>query len=117
MTRSAISTLPGRSPYGERGLKCDDELLLAEFGGSLSLRRAWIEMLIWRIDNVMRKSRSPYGERGLKFLESDAFAHDLLSLAVRRAGVGISASELTAATFGSLSLRRAWIEMLGWSRR
>ena len=94
-----------------------DEISDFDLARSLSLRRAWIEMLIWRIDNVMRKSRSPYGERGLKFLESDAFAHDLLSLSLRRAWIEISASELTAATFGSLSLRRAWIEMLGWSRR
>ena len=56
----------GRSPYGERGLKCldghgGDSLLL-----SLSLRRAWIEMSCPKSTSTPSTSRSPYGERGLK---------------------------------------------------
>ena len=35
---------PGRSPYGERGLKYDDLLRRGRDSGSLSLRRAWIEI-------------------------------------------------------------------------
>ena len=34
----------GRSPYGERGLKCRDLGERFNGVGSLSLRRAWIEM-------------------------------------------------------------------------
>ena len=34
----------GRSPYGERGLKFESHDMFALFDGSLSLRRAWIEM-------------------------------------------------------------------------
>ena len=33
-----------RSPYGERGLKSDDDVVPYEQNPSLSLRRAWIEM-------------------------------------------------------------------------
>ena len=34
-----------RSPYGERGLKCDAAKIAAEIHVSLSLRRAWIEII------------------------------------------------------------------------
>ena len=60
---------------------------------SLSLRRAWIEIVnspsVWRFE----MSRSPYGERGLKSI----------------------APSMVLVEVASLSLRRAWIEMAEWS--
>ena len=36
---------PSRSPYGERGLKCFDAVIDTSGYESLSLRRAWIEII------------------------------------------------------------------------
>ena len=33
-------------------------------GGSLSARRAWIEMAVWAVEHVYQLGRSPQGERG-----------------------------------------------------
>ena len=78
-----------RSPYGERGLKSLGFICGRMVGGSLSLRRAWIEISSVSGQSGIRSSRSPYGERGLK-------------------------SDVHVTKFDrevSLSLRRAWIEM------
>ena len=56
-----------RSPYGERGLKYREFPATPRSQWSLSLRRAWIEMATSSRAGVIRSSRSPYGERGLKF--------------------------------------------------
>ena len=55
-----------RSPYGERGLKFCMRSRPRPGCGSLSLRRAWIEII--QDAPVLRLGfgRSPYGERGLK---------------------------------------------------
>ena len=80
--------LHGRSPYGERGLKCDAQVAALDITGrspygerglksvvssgdvgaesSLSLRRAWIEIYVCYCCLSVTVSRSPYGERGLK---------------------------------------------------
>ena len=56
-----------RSPYGERGLKFTSVILLYHVHmQSLSLRRAWIEIRTWLLEELKAKGRSPYGERGLK---------------------------------------------------
>ena len=40
--------MTSRSPHGERGLKYQMEILIREAKGSLSSRRAWIEMAeVW----------------------------------------------------------------------
>ena len=80
----------GRSPHGERGLKCLTPLSILSYALSLSSRRAWIEIRLdyhsatsqdlvalltesvdWNIECEKGwngyKSRSPHGERGLKF--------------------------------------------------
>ena len=57
-----------RSPYGERGLKSLGFICGRMVGGSLSLRRAWIEISSVSGQSGIRSSRSPYGERGLKCL-------------------------------------------------
>ena len=56
----------GRSPYGERGLKCRDLGERFNGVGSLSLRRAWIEICSSSSRHRRTRGRSPYGERGLK---------------------------------------------------
>ena len=55
-----------RSPYGERGLKYTDTEHGHRQGGSLSLRRAWIEIRARLPQARSSRGRSPYGERGLK---------------------------------------------------
>ena len=62
-----INIAPGRSPYGERGLKFYETPLKKWRGLSLPIRGAWIEMMQDTQVLEIRKSRSPYGERGLKY--------------------------------------------------
>ena len=83
------SHAPGRSPHGERGLKCHgmmiaDNILrrsphgerglkfvggvLVELGlVSLSSWRAWIEIPHSSTNERKKPCRSPHGERGLKY--------------------------------------------------
>ena len=80
---------------------------------SLSLRRAWIEIIrkrrsYWRF----QPGRSPYGERGLKYRVAHELRAVSVSLSLRRAwieipfyGYGLDVCPM------SLSLRRAWIEI------
>ena len=56
-----------RSPYGERGLKCEGRTDRHVSEGSLSLRRAWIEIFGKVTFGTKTAGRSPYGERGLKY--------------------------------------------------
>ena len=101
-----------RSPYGERGLKWNGHGNRCDDGRSLSLRRAWIEILTTIPRTIFRWGRSPYGERGLKLHGLDViFANARRSPYGERglkfgrpAGHGLDAR--------SLSLRRAWIEIL-----
>ena len=58
----------GRSPHGERGLKCHDGELMRRVYTSLSSRRAWIEIFDCAVVSVGSWRRSPHGERGLKYL-------------------------------------------------
>ena len=115
-------------------MKCVGKFNSPHMGGSLSLRRAWIE--IYRLETLIRetKGRSPYGERGLKFIGDMALQKDVVSLSLRRAWIEIARTwEPTRRPDGrspygerglksrlalhrptarlSLSLRRAWIEI------
>ena len=104
----------GRSPHGERGLKCTCGLELTSTTTSLSSWRAWIEIVEIRENGgvllsslsswrawieiltsphfwLIRLCRSPHGERGLKFDMSKL--HALLEIM-------------------SLSSWRAWIEIV-----
>ena len=56
----------GRSPHGERGLKCPCDECVTFGTGSLSSRRAWIEISWSGRRPVLGTRRSPHGERGLK---------------------------------------------------
>ena len=47
--------MPRRSPYGERGLKFEPQVINGHFHGSLSLRRAWIEMCLVLVDGLMQE--------------------------------------------------------------
>ena len=83
-----------RSPYGERGLKFLDLLQILDLDESLSLRRAWIE-IIGRAANI-----GPW-----------------TSLSLRRAWIEMSDDAAETSDAPSLSLRRAWIEIRMVDRR
>ena len=84
----AGSRFSGRSPYGERGLKCAS-----------------------RPHSPGTRSRSPYGERGLKSLRTVPLSMDARSLSLRRAWIEIVSPDTFRQKSESLSLRRAWIEI------
>ena len=48
---------------------------------SLSLRRAWIEMVVEVVSPVVSSGRSPYGERGLKY-DDDSVTLDYVPVAL-----------------------------------
>ena len=104
--------LHGRSPYGERGLKLISKTQMTDIAASLSLRRAWIEMIMSRLWTRSNSSRSPYGERGLKFYLSGTRPHQIKSLSLRRAWIEIPWPVTAFIRIRSLSLRRAWIEII-----
>ena len=66
---------PGRSPYGERGLKKKCPGVQLQMLGSLPLRGAWIENAGAAPHLTGGQRRSPYGERGLKTLDHGALWH------------------------------------------
>ena len=72
----------GRSPCGERGLKCARGRNLAIVAVSLPVRGAWIEIST-ALSTVGTNRRSPCGERGLKCLIAAA-----VLLAVSRSPCG-----------------------------
>ena len=78
----------GRSPYGERGLKSKAYRVPSPPAESLSLRRAWIEI----VSDITKMFTS-------------------LSLSLRRAWIEIGVIRRMGRTIRSLSLRRAWIEI------
>ena len=79
---------------------------------SLSLRRAWIEISRHATTSTHTPRRSPYGERGLKLL---LLGDDAENAAGRspygERGLKSEDALLTAFDGESLSLRRAWIEI------
>ena len=56
-------------------------------------------------------SRSPYGERGLKYHVAGEALHRVPSLSLRRAWIEIVRMRSSIVLATSLSLRRAWIEI------
>ena len=56
----------GRSPHGERGLKCHRTLSSGSSKASLPPRGAWIEIARSLSKAIIHLGRSPHGERGLK---------------------------------------------------
>ena len=89
-----------RSPYGERGLKFQVLCLCKSGLKSLSLRRAWIEIIKQIPPTVQTNSRSPYGERGLKSYLRDEFTGVLMSLSLRRAWIEITSNRCSFARSG-----------------
>ena len=78
----------GRSPCGERGLKCVFGFQMLTVSASLPVRGAWIEISGVAVPGA-GSGRSPCGERGLKFLTSCANRPTLPSLPVRGAWIEI----------------------------
>ena len=82
--------------------------------GSLSSRRAWIE-IPYECNNIIEVSgRSPHGERGLKCEHDEKKTSLLESLSSRRAWIEIMYRmyDKKAEQKMSLSSRRAWIEII-----
>ena len=103
-----------RSPYGERGLKYKD-VVQGKFntGRSPYGERGLKYRHRQRLDTGER--RSPYGERGLKLDFLGPCGASGGSLSLRRAWIEISAPPaLPDWILRSLSLRRAWIEIRPW---
>ena len=125
----------GRSPYGERGLKLDNnsgsiplirrslpirgawiEICYkhhpADPYWSLPIRGAWIEIFIFAHDGHNITGRSPYGERGLKSKTKPGSAAERLSLPIRGAWIEINIWILSIFLMvSSLPIRGAWIEI------
>ena len=125
-----------RSPYGERGLKSRTPRHRHQPAQSLSLRRAWIEMtrspsagssasslslrrawieIVWLNEAESRcAGRSPYGERGLKLLmRSNCSLKPASRSPYGERGLKSRLGRNARTSILSLSLRRAWIEILG----
>ena len=109
----------GRSPHGERGLKCFRVPILRRHTVSLPARGAWIEIyplqevfpdLLWSLpargawieihsSGVKRRTimcRSPHGERGLKYHSPPAGGPVSRSLPARGAWIEIGGQRDTA---------------------
>ena len=109
---NAAVTFARRSPHGERGLKCRRSDRREPAHGSLSSRRAWIEIPIRsQKARAVETRRSPHGERGLKFAVSFPLTARARSLSSRRAWIEIGSINNTICCGLSLSSRRAWIEI------
>ena len=106
----------GRSPHGERGLKCTEVRFMKE-GVTVSLpsRGAWIEMLLRLRSMGERWSRSPHGERGLKFGQLVQMVKSCGSLPSRGAWIEMARSNSPPPLLMSLPSRGAWIEMGFWT--
>ena len=127
------SSFDGRSPHGERGLKCDVRDGGRRVGRSLSSWRAWIE--ICRCRSKMPHHRSLYSWRAwIEIMILSTLFDGSSSLSSWRAWIEIQFGELAVRVFmcrsphgerglkchlaglsvwrgGSLSSWRAWIEI------
>ena len=79
---------------------------------SLSLRRAWIEMPMVSDPGPNVLSRSPYGERGLKYVFVSAHSSRFSRSPYGERGLKSDRTARPGHDWPSLSLRRAWIEMI-----
>ena len=79
--------------------------------GSLSSRRAWIEIMDMTTDSESGSGRSPHGERGLKLPVWGYEGERMESLSSRRAWIEIRIRGGSVRVSESLSSRRAWIEI------
>ena len=100
----------GRSPCGERGLKCMNFNFSQGFMTSLPVRGAWIEISTATLPSA-ESCRSPCGERGLKFCTMTIKGATLQSLPVRGAWIEIATTLRAVESGMSLPVRGAWIEI------
>ena len=69
----------GRSPHGERGLKCVPQVHLAVVQGRSPHGERGLKFgELGRV--AVAERRSPHGERGLKFRHGEALVRDLVAL-------------------------------------
>ena len=104
------SNSPGRSPYGERGLKSKAYRVPSPPAESLSLRRAWIEIDSAGHAEEGRMSLS-LRRAWIEIVSDITKMFTSLSLSLRRAWIEIGVIRRMGRTIRSLSLRRAWIEI------
>ena len=105
-----------RSPYGERGLKYGQSQSHTQRRMSLSLRRAWIEIIIVSPFADALRCRSPYGDRGLKCRHGELRRPIAESLSLRRAWIEIfsrasSRAETCRSPYGERGLKSRSIEI------
>ena len=79
--------------------------------GSLSSRRAWIEMEMLHGSAEMSACRSPHGERGLKYRQRATLRIRQSRSPHGERGLKLSGEQDGSFGYLSLSSRRAWIEM------
>ena len=87
---SSVTCTRGRSPCGERGLKCYPAGRQSASALSLPVRGAWIEIPLMPSSVTCTRGRSPCGERGLKCYPAGRQSASALSLPVRGAWIEIT---------------------------
>ena len=75
-------------------MKLEGAAVGALTGGSLSARRAWIEIWYGKLIEGRDQRRSPQGERGLKFSQCHPQDGQSLSLSARRAWIEIKEADM-----------------------
>ena len=107
-----IHIISGRSPHGERGLKCIFMRVrrIKKLGRSPHGERG-LKSSTAKAERQDIQGRSPHGERGLKSYTGLIIRYNLQSLSSRRAWIEIAKNCLICRARKSLSSRRAWIEI------
>ena len=104
-----------RSPYGERGLKSLMRSCPCPSWPSLSLRRAWIEIVNGACPRDNSKPSLSLRRAWIEIQTGQKCANVYLSLSLRRAWIEIVRKcAWRPKECRSLSLRRAWIEIEPW---
>ena len=101
-----------RIPYGMRGLKFYLDDFLNSITPSHPIRDAWIEISNKSFLSGNELSRIPYGMRGLKFILDKIIDRTRPSHPIRDAWIEISCLTIGFMAVWSHPIRDAWIEIL-----
>ena len=104
----------GRSPHGERGLKCSKQAQQHMTKQSLPARGAWIEIRSVCMRHLGKRCRSPHGERGLKLRVAHISGVSVYSRSPHgERGLKCKKVGYAVKKIRSLPARGAWIEISG----